>query len=144
MRKVFSSFPHRARPPFRFETSSTTMIFCLHLLAHHQEIQNEARESIKSILIKYNGEFCYEAVQEMTFVEQIIEGDISWCPVWRKPQFTDCTLLRFRNPPHVSSGKRHPSLGFQGLPAAERINSAQRNGSYYTSAGFLSRSVSFS
>lgn len=78
MRKVFSSSPASLlRPPFRFETSSTTMIFCLHLLAHHQEIQNEARESIKSILIKYNGEFCYEAVQEMTFVEQIIEGDIS-------------------------------------------------------------------
>lgn len=65
------------------------MIFCLHLLAHHQEIQNEARESIKSILIKYNGEFCYEAVQEMTFVEQIIEGDISACPARHKPQFTD-------------------------------------------------------
>lgn len=73
----FLSPPIAPRPPFRFETSSTTMIFCLHLLAHHQEIQNEARESIKSILIKYNGEFCYEAVQEMTFVEQIIEGDIS-------------------------------------------------------------------
>lgn len=52
------------------------MIFCLHLLAHHQEIQDKARESIKNILIKHNGEWSYEAVMEMSFVEQIIEGDI--------------------------------------------------------------------
>lgn len=52
------------------------MIFCLHLLAHHQEIQEEARQSIKNILIKHNGEWSYEAVMEMSFVEQIIEGDI--------------------------------------------------------------------
>jgi acyl carrier protein len=53
------------------------MIFCLHLLAHHQDIQDEARESIRKILIKYNGSWCYEAVMEMSFVEQIIEGDSS-------------------------------------------------------------------
>lgn len=58
----------------RFETSSTTMIFCLHLLAHHQQIQHEARESIKRILEKHDGNWCYDAVMEMSFLEQIIEG----------------------------------------------------------------------
>lgn len=61
----------------RFETSSTTMIFCLHLLAHHQTIQEEARESIRKIIVKHNGEWCYEAVMEMNFLEQIIEGEWS-------------------------------------------------------------------
>jgi cytochrome P450 family 6 len=50
------------------------MIFCLHLLAHHQEIQSKARESIKKILVKYDGNWSYEAVMEMSFLEQIIEG----------------------------------------------------------------------
>lgn len=58
----------------RFETSSTTMIFCLHLLAHHQDIQSKARESIKEILVKYDGNWSYDAVMEMSFLEQIIEG----------------------------------------------------------------------
>lgn len=58
-----------------FETSSTTMTFCLHLLAHHQNIQDEARESIRKTLSRYDGKFCYDAVMEMSFVEQIIEGE---------------------------------------------------------------------
>ena len=62
-------------PLYRFETSSTTMIFCLHTLAHHQDIQDEARKSIKNVLIKHNGKWCYDAVMEMSFVEQIIEGE---------------------------------------------------------------------
>jgi hypothetical protein len=53
------------------------MIFCLHLLAHHQSIQDEARNSIKNVLDKYNGEWCYDAVMEMNYIEQIIEGDFS-------------------------------------------------------------------
>lgn len=52
------------------------MIFCLHTLAHHQNIQDEARESIRKILVKHNGKWSYEAVMEMSFVEQIIEGKI--------------------------------------------------------------------
>ena len=50
------------------------MIFCLHLLAHHQEIQDEARESVKKILVKYDENWKYDAVMEMSFLEQIIEG----------------------------------------------------------------------
>jgi Cytochrome P450 len=50
------------------------MIFCLHLLAHHQNIQEEARESVKKILDKYDGNWSYDAVMELNFLEQIIEG----------------------------------------------------------------------
>lgn len=53
------------------------MIFCLHLLAHHQSVQDEARQSIREILVKHNGDWSYEAVMEMTFLEQIIEGDFA-------------------------------------------------------------------
>lgn len=50
------------------------MIFCLHLLAHHQNIQEEARESIQKTLNKHDGNWSYDAVMEMSFLEQIIEG----------------------------------------------------------------------
>lgn len=58
-----------------FETSSTTLTFTLHLLAHNQHIQHKARESIRNVLIKYNGIWCYEAIIEMKYIEQIIEGN---------------------------------------------------------------------
>lgn len=58
-----------------FETSSTTLTFTLHLLAHNQHIQNKARESIRNVLIKHNGIWCYEAIIEMKYIEQIIEGN---------------------------------------------------------------------
>lgn len=51
------------------------MIFCLHLLAHHQEIQEEARESIKKVLSKYDGKWSYDVVSELSFLDQIIEGE---------------------------------------------------------------------
>lgn len=58
---------------FRFETSSTTLIFCLHLLAHHQDIQDQARESIRQVLDKNDGEWSYDAVMELNYIEQILE-----------------------------------------------------------------------
>lgn len=58
-----------------FETSSTTLTFALHLLAHNQDIQRKARESIRNVLIKHNGIWCYEAIMEMKYIEQIIEGN---------------------------------------------------------------------
>ncbi|CRK91124.1 CLUMA_CG004812, isoform A [Clunio marinus] len=63
-----------------FETSSTTMVFCLHLLAHHQDIQDQARESIKKNLAKYDGVWCFDAIMEMEFIEQIIEETLRLFP----------------------------------------------------------------
>lgn len=134
MNKVLPSF-------LRFETSSTTMIFCLHLLAHHQKIQDKARESIKSILIKHNGQWSYDAVMEMNFVEQIIEGNIYLLSVSEN-------LLYFvrsqRNLEALSACERHPSMGNQRLPSAERINTSERNSRHHTHAGVLARFQTFS
>jgi Cytochrome P450 len=58
------------------------MIFCLHLLAHHQAIQEEARQSIARVIGKHNGEWSYEAVMEMGFIEQIIEGECQSVSQW--------------------------------------------------------------
>ena len=44
-----------------FETSSTTLTFALHTLAHNQEIQDKARKSIKNVLDEHNGDWTYDS-----------------------------------------------------------------------------------
>lgn len=57
-----------------YETSSSTMTFALFELCQHQDIQDKVREEILQTLRKYNGELTYDAVQEMTYMQQVIKG----------------------------------------------------------------------
>ena len=57
-----------------FESSSTTMTYCLYELSLNQKLQDVTRKSIGSIAEKYQGRFTYEAVNELHFVEQCING----------------------------------------------------------------------
>lgn len=57
-----------------FETSSTTMTFCLYELATNQEIQERLRGEVLETLKKYGGELTYEAIMEMTYMEKVILG----------------------------------------------------------------------
>lgn len=56
-----------------FETAATTLTFALHSLASDKDIQEKARVSISDVLDKYNGEWCYDSVMEMKFIDQVIE-----------------------------------------------------------------------
>jgi cytochrome P450 family 6 len=57
-----------------FETSSTTMSFALYELAMNQDIQEKARQSIQKVLEKHGGNLTYDAITEMTYITQCING----------------------------------------------------------------------
>lgn len=57
-----------------FDTSSSTMTFTLYELARHLDVQEKARDEINRVLQKYNGDLCYDAIMEMKYVNQIIQG----------------------------------------------------------------------
>ena len=63
-----------------FETSSTTVTFCLYELAMHQDIQNKVREEIQTHLKKHGGELTYDAVNEMTYLHKVISETLRKYP----------------------------------------------------------------
>ncbi|XP_013112026.2 probable cytochrome P450 6a21 isoform X1 [Stomoxys calcitrans] len=56
-----------------FETSSTTMSFALYELAQNQEVQQRAREEVQQVLEKHGGQFTYECMKELVYLDQVIE-----------------------------------------------------------------------
>ena len=50
------------------------MTYCLYELSLNQELQNKTRKSVRAVIEKYQGQFTYEAVNEMHFVEQCVNG----------------------------------------------------------------------
>lgn len=60
--------------PAGFETSSTAMTYSLFELSQNQAVQDKARDSVKRVLKKYEGIFTYEAMMEMTYIENCISG----------------------------------------------------------------------
>ncbi|XP_063698178.1 uncharacterized protein LOC134829111 [Culicoides brevitarsis] len=55
-----------------FETSSTVVSYTLIELAMNQEIQDKVRKEINEVLKKHGDEVTYEALQEMTYLDQCI------------------------------------------------------------------------
>uniref|UniRef100_A0A182LV95 Cytochrome P450 n=1 Tax=Anopheles culicifacies TaxID=139723 RepID=A0A182LV95_9DIPT len=55
-----------------FETSSTTLSFALFLLASHEDVQERCREEIIQKLTQHDGLITYDALKEMTYLDQII------------------------------------------------------------------------
>ncbi|XP_059612803.1 cytochrome P450 6A1-like [Phlebotomus argentipes] len=64
-----------------FETSSTTMKFCLLELANAIEIQDRLREEIKTVLERYDNKITYEALSEMKYLDQVINETLRKHPV---------------------------------------------------------------
>lgn len=59
-----------------FETSSTATSYVMYELALNQEIQDKVRKEIRDVLKKYNGEITYDAVMDMKYMKQVVDGKI--------------------------------------------------------------------
>lgn len=57
-----------------FETSSTTLSYCLYELAKNPAIQNRVHNEIDGVLREHNGQLTYEAVSDMIYLEKCIDG----------------------------------------------------------------------
>lgn len=63
-----------------FETSSTTMSYCLYELARNPEYQKRVQQEIADVLAKHNGEITYESVSEMHLLENCIDETLRMYP----------------------------------------------------------------
>lgn len=57
-----------------FETSSTTLALCLYELAVEERVQEKTRKHIQEVLMKHNGVLCYEALQDLTYLDKVLSG----------------------------------------------------------------------
>jgi cytochrome P450 len=57
-----------------FETSSTTMTFCLYELALNPDIQERVRNEIDTVLEKHGRNITYESVFEMEYLDKVVSG----------------------------------------------------------------------
>lgn len=57
-----------------FETSAALMSFCLYELALNPEIQNKCRAEIRKAIHNQGGEFNYDAMADMTYMDYVMNG----------------------------------------------------------------------
>ncbi|XP_031625573.1 probable cytochrome P450 6d5, partial [Contarinia nasturtii] len=63
-----------------FETSSTTLSFCLYEIVKNPEIQNRVIEEIDRVLEAHNGQFTYESISDMKYLESCIDETLRKYP----------------------------------------------------------------
>lgn len=57
-----------------YETSASTIAFCIYQLSLHKDIQEKLRESVRLVLESHEGNCSYEAIAEMQYLEQCVKG----------------------------------------------------------------------
>lgn len=55
-----------------FDTSSTTMAYCIYELAQNQDIQDKLRSEVNEVLAIHKGELTYEAIKDMSYLNMVI------------------------------------------------------------------------
>ncbi len=58
-----------------YESSSTTISFCMYELSKNPILQDKAYEEIAKVLTDYNGEISFESVSAMKFIDSCIDGN---------------------------------------------------------------------
>ncbi|KAK9884812.1 hypothetical protein WA026_009039 [Henosepilachna vigintioctopunctata] len=63
-----------------FETSATTMSFCLYEVSKNKSIQDRIREEIRRVLQGHDGKLTYEALMEMSYLDQVVNETLRKYP----------------------------------------------------------------
>ncbi|KAK3932207.1 Cytochrome P450 6a8 [Frankliniella fusca] len=63
-----------------FETSSSTLGNVMTELAHNPDVQDKVRAEVERVLAKHNGNITYEALGELTYMEQVIDETMRLYP----------------------------------------------------------------
>ncbi|KAF5287520.1 hypothetical protein FQA39_LY04148 [Lamprigera yunnana] len=63
-----------------FETSSTTVTFCMLELSLNQDIQQKLRDEIEEVLKRHNGEMSYDSLKELVYMDQVIHETLRKYP----------------------------------------------------------------
>jgi hypothetical protein len=58
-----------------FETSSTTMAFCLYELTQNPDIQERLQAEIDSVSEQHGGNITYDSILEMQYLDKIVNGE---------------------------------------------------------------------
>lgn len=59
-----------------FETSSSTLTFCLYELAKAPELQERVYREIVEVLAEHDGKITYESIGEMKYLEACMDGKL--------------------------------------------------------------------
>ncbi|BFG03553.1 probable cytochrome P450 6a13 [Drosophila madeirensis] len=79
-----------------FDTSSTTMSFCLYELALNPDIQDRLRSEILEVLGRNNDQLTYESIQEMPYLDQVVAETLRKYPIL--PHLVRQTTKEYRVP----------------------------------------------
>lgn len=63
-----------------FETTSSTLAFLMLELAAHQHVQEKMRAEIREVLEKHDGNVTYEMLQELSYMEMVIQETLRLYP----------------------------------------------------------------
>ncbi|CAB3244134.1 unnamed protein product [Arctia plantaginis] len=63
-----------------FETTSSTLAFLFLELAAHQQVQEKMRSEIHEVLEKHDGKITYEVLQELVYMEMVIQETLRLYP----------------------------------------------------------------
>uniref|UniRef100_A0A146LKG2 Putative cytochrome P450 6a14 n=1 Tax=Lygus hesperus TaxID=30085 RepID=A0A146LKG2_LYGHE len=63
-----------------YETTGSTLSYLFYEIALHQEVQEKLHQEITTVMAKHNGELTFEAISEMTYVEQAINETLRMHP----------------------------------------------------------------
>ncbi|XP_031334294.1 cytochrome P450 6a2-like [Photinus pyralis] len=59
-----------------YETLASAISFCLYELALNPDVQERARREVVDVLALHNGDFCYDVVNELIYVEQCLKESL--------------------------------------------------------------------